>query len=497
MSEYSIEMKDIVMEFDGVRALDMVDFRLEKGEIRGLVGKNGAGKSTLMKIINGVYVQTAGNLRFFGKEIPKNTSVKQREKTVSMIYQDYSLAGEMSVVHNIFMGDEPKKLGLIDDKACLEKVREFFRSLDIQIDPLEKVKNLSVGDMQFVEIAKAIIKNTGIILMDEPTAALDVEATQKFFSIIEKLKERGYSMVISTHHLKQIMQVCDSVSVICDGKNALEAKIADTTLDEIIYHMLGQTDYIQKKRIPKPPSAEKPLLVLKDLTSKSSPAPMSLEVYPGEVLGLAGLKGSGRTEILSTIFGIDPPTGGSISLDGEKRKIRSPHQAIENGIFLVPENRHTQGLSLMHSVYDNALLPILPRLVKHLFIDDNKGGQVVDDIIDSLMVKTPNKEITISKLSGGNQQKVVLGKALKSEPKIMLMDDPAYGVDIHAKNDISAAIERFTESGGGVIYVSSELSEMLENCDRILIIKYGKIVGEIKEIPTSDQTEDSLLAAIQ
>ncbi len=499
MNECPIEMQDIIMEFSGVRALDGIDFKLEKGEIRGLVGKNGAGKSTLMKIINGVYTQTSGTVKFFGKEISKNTSVKEREETVSMIYQDYSLVGEMPVFQNIFINSEPVKTGLIDDKGCVAQVQEFFDSMGIKIDPLEKVKNLSTGDMQLVEIAKAIIKKTSIILMDEPTAALDAEATVKFFEIIYKLKEQGYTIVISTHHLKQIMEICDSVTVIRDGKVAMNRQISETSLEEIISAMLGDTSYHGRKlRAHREENTGKPLLELKNITSKVIKEPLSLQVYPGEVVGLAGLKGAGRTEIFNCIYGIDPIKSGEILIEGKPVHVKLPGDAIKNGIFLVPENRHTQGLSLMHSLYDNALLPILPSLVKKkALIDDKKGAEIVDDIIQVMKVKTPDRKVTISKLSGGNQQKVVVGKALKSNPKIMMMDDPTYGVDIHAKVDISNSIDQFTDQNYGVLYVSSELGEMIENCDRILIVKYNQIVGEIKDVPNANLTEDSLMAAIQ
>lgn len=495
----AIEMRGIVMDFSGVHALDGVDFTLRRGEVMGLVGKNGAGKSTLMKIINGVYTQTEGTVSFFGEKIGKTVGVKMRNETVSMIYQDYSLVGEMTVAENMYLNGEPIKGGLIDDKICQKKAKEFFDSMHININPADKLKKLSTGDMQLVEIAKAIARETKIILMDEPTAALDAEATTKFFEIVNLLKEQGYSIVISTHHLQHIMMICDRVTVIRDGKVSMVREIAETTLDEIIAEMLGEKGFRSvQTRPPKSFEGEKPILSVKNITSQVIRAPLSFELYPGEVLGLAGLKGAGRTEIFNCLFGLDPARQGEIVLDGKPVRIHSTRDAIRNRLFLIPENRHTQGLSLMHSLYDNALLPILGRLTqKRLLIDDRKGKKIVDHIISSMKVKTPDAKITISKLSGGNQQKVVVGKALSSQPRVMLMDDPTYGVDIHARKDITAAISDYTDSGCGVIFVSSELSEMIENCDRILLIKYNRIVGEIRDIPNSGLTEDSLMAAIQ
>ncbi|MCI8275069.1 MAG: sugar ABC transporter ATP-binding protein [Lachnospiraceae bacterium] len=495
----AVEMHDIVMEFSGVRALSGVEFCLRQGQIMGLVGKNGAGKSTLMKIINGVYTQTEGTVSFFGQNIDKNVSVKERERTVAMIYQDYSLVGEMTVAENIFLNAEPLQRGLISDRTCVRKVQEFFDSMGIPIDPREKVKNLSTGDMQLVEIAKAIMKHTKVILMDEPTAALDAEATAKFFEILSRLKEQGYSIVISTHHLQHIMDICDSVTIIRDGRACMTGAVAETTLEEVIAQMLGETGFQAVQSRPYCSFESKaPLLQVKNVTSKVIREPFSLEVRPGEVVGLAGLKGAGRTEIFNCIFGIDPPESGEVILEGKRLKVRNPGDAIRDGLFLIPENRHTQGLSLMHTLYDNALLPILENLSRgRFFINDRQGRQIVEDIIRTMQVKTPGSDVAISKLSGGNQQKVVVGKALKSEPKVLLMDDPTYGVDIHAKGDITAAISRFTDEGGGVLFVSSELVEMIENCDRILIVKYNRIVGEIRDVPKAGLTEDSLMAAIQ
>jgi len=496
MSEYTIEMKDIVMEFDGVRALDKVDFKLKKGEIHGMVGKNGAGKSTLMKIIQGVYTQTSGRVFYDGVEIPPSMSIKERERTISMIFQEYSLAGEMTVSQNIFLNFEPIKNGLIDDATCVKKVKQFLSTIGISIDPLSKVMDLSTGDMQLVEIAKAIIRNTSVILMDEPTAALDAEATKKFFGIVRKLRDDGYSIVISSHHLKDIMAVCDSVTVIRDGKVTLDAEIRETSLNQVISSMLGETVFRQKKkRASKKINHKAPVLSVKEISSKNRNASISFNLFPGEVVGLAGLKGSGRTEIFNNLFGIDPITSGEIEMNGKKVHINSPEIAIRSGIFLIPENRHTQGLSLMHTLYDNMLLPILSKITERLVVNDKRGKSIVQNMIKSLSIKTPSIETKISQLSGGNQQKVVVGKALSSESKVMLMDDPMYGVDIHAKSEIADAIENFTKEGNAVLFVSSELDEITENCNRIIIIKEGRMTKEYED--ASKITEDALMAAIQ
>lgn len=496
MENNLIELKDIKMEFGAVKALDHVDFHLKKGEIRGLVGKNGAGKTTLMKIIEGVYTQTSGKVFINGKEVPKTTSVKERSKTISMIFQEYSLADELSVAQNIFLNSEPIKNGIIDDKFCVKEVKRFFDDFGIFINPREKVKNLSTGDMQVVEIAKAIIRETRSVLMDEPTAALDAEASKKFFETVIRLKSKGYSIVISTHRLKDIVDFCDSVTVLRDGKVTLDDDIDAVSLNTIISAMLGEKNItnLQKKN-HREIERNIPILSVKNLASKIRPEPINFNVFPGEIVGFAGLKGSGRTEIFNTLFGIDQLTHGEINIDGKKINIESPDDAIKNGIFLVPENRLTQGLCLLHTLYDNMLLPILDRLKNILLINDKRGKKIVREMITSLTIKTPGIKALMSQLSGGNQQKVVIGKALASQSKIMLMDDPMYGVDIHAKREIADAMDRFVSQGNAVLFTSSELTEVISNCDRILIIKNGNICEELSNV--EGLTEDFLLTAIQ
>ncbi len=496
MDEYVVELRNIAMRFDGVQALDDVNFNLKKGEIRGLVGKNGAGKSTLMKIIEGVYTQTSGNILFNGTEISRSISIRQREKIVSMIFQEYSLAEELTVAQNIFLNFEPVKNGMIKDGECVKKVKEFFGGLGIGIDPLAKVRDLSTGDMQLVEIAKAVIRNTSVILMDEPTAALDAMATQKFFDFIIKLKGKGYSIVISSHHLNDIMEICDSVTVLRDGKVTLDKDIRETSLEQVISCMLGDTVYKnQKERTLQKIERKAPLLSVKNISSKNRNAAVSFDLYPGEIVGLAGLKGSGRTEIFNNLFGIDPIISGEIFMNGKKVFVKSPEKAIQSGIFLIPENRHTQGLSLMHTLYENMLLPIVSKLARILLVDDRAGKMIATDMIQSLSIKTPSVDAKISELSGGNQQKVVVGKALSSHSKVMLMDDPMYGVDIQAKLEIADAMEKFTREGNAILFVSSELEELAQYCDRIFIVKDFHITEEYKD--TVQLTEDVLMAAIQ
>lgn len=496
MQTYAVETDSISINFGAVQALKDVEFKLKAGEIRGLVGKNGAGKSTLVKVLNGIHHQKAGSLRIFGNEITKATPPEVRRQFLSMIYQEFSLIPEMTVIENVFLNVEPMKGPLVDDKTTYGLVKNFFDSMEVDIEPHEKVKNLNTSDMQFVEISKAVLQNKRILLMDEPTAALEADQTDKLFRLIRKLKDRGISIVLITHHLHHIMQLCDSVTVLRDGQVVLDEQTENIDLQDVIYHMLGDKGFSERRRKFKAIESKKPLLVMQDVRSKNSRYPISLELYSGEVLGLAGLKGSGRTEILNTLFGIDPALSGSITLNGREVILTNPNEAYSSGLSLIPENRHTQGLSLMHSVYFNTILPILDRLGQ-TFVDDRQGKSLTNHFVERLNIRTDDILASVSNLSGGNQQKVVIAKSLANEPKVMLMDDPTYGVDIHAKSEIMNIIDEFTSQGNGVILVSSDLKELLQNCDRILIVKEQRIVQEIRDVLATDVTEEELENLIQ
>lgn len=498
VKEYAIEMENISMSFDGVEALQKADLNLEAGKIMGLVGKNGAGKSTLLNIIHGIYRQKTGNIKFFGKKIDESTSIEEREKTISMIYQDFSLIPGMSVTENIFLNVEPKKNLLINDNKMISEVNQFFNKLEINIDPREKVKNLDVSDMQFVEIAKAILRNKKILLMDEPTSALEIEQTQKLFDLVKQLRKQGISIIFITHHLQHIMEICDNITVLRDGQVVLSEEIKNVELHDIIESMLGGINYSQQKRKYKSISKkDHPLLKVENISSKNNPRGISFELYSGEVLGLAGLKGSGRTELLNNLFGIEPVETGRIILGGKVVNVSSPSRAVNHGIFLIPENRQVQGLSLDHSLYANMIMPLLDRIKRFSFVDDREGASIVNKYIKKLEIQAKDIFDRVSNLSGGNQQKVVISKALATKPKILLMDDPTYGVDIQAKVEIMKIVKDFTREGTGVIFVSSELEELLLNCDRILAIKNNEIINEINDVLQGNYSINKLVLAIQ
>lgn len=498
-SAYALELRHLDMKFHDLQVLYDVDFTLRPGEIKGLVGKNGAGKSTLLKIVQGLHTPTAGTIRIFGKEIPPSAPMQERGQTVGMVYQDFSLIADMSVVENMFLNDEPHKGLLIDKKQCIARARALFDKYGINIDPLERVGNLNTSDMQMVEICKQIVREKKILLLDEPTAALEAEQASKLYSIIRQLKQEGISAVFITHHLKEIMENCDSVDVLRDGRLVMSSDVKDVTLNDIISAMLGESsgEFVRQHTYAHI-TREKPLLEMNNVTSATLQSPISLKLYPGEVLGIAGLKGSGRTELFHILFGLDRQTGGEILLDGRRLTLKKPGDAVRAGIFLIPENRQTQGLSLEHSIYRNVTLPWLKSLRgSGGLLDDKRGKKTVGRLLQDLQVKYERQEAQVQSLSGGNQQKIVIAKALGAHPKILLMDDPTYGVDVHAKAQIMGIVNDFKKEGGSVIFVSSELEEIAYNCDRVLVMHRHRIVGEMLNEREGDITQEQLTAAIQ
>jgi ribose transport system ATP-binding protein len=493
----AIEMKGISMSFDGVEALKNVDFSVQQGEIHGLAGKNGAGKSTLMKVLTGVHTQTHGTIRIFGEDIEKHMHVRSRERWISMIFQEFSLIPELSVVQNIYFNAEPKRLFLIRDGECERIVRDFFQTIDLQIDPREKVKNLSTAEMQLVEISKSVLKQKKILIMDEPTAALEMQQKERLFTLIRLLKEQGVSIIFITHNLDDMMKISDRVSVIRNAERVLTKDIGELSLNEVIDQMLGDKQYVSARRSWKQIDASSPLLSVRNLSCRGRVKNVTFQLSRGEVLGLAGLKGSGQTDILNELFGVTTRGTGEIRIGDRQLTIRRTKDAIAKGIILVPGNRQVQGLILRHSLYFNVTLPIL-RLLRRLFlINDRKGSSIVQEFVNRLEIKMSSIASPVSSLSGGNQQKVVLSKALATHPSIMLLDDPTFGVDIHAKSEIVKIVEEFAVRGNGVLFVSSDLEELLLNCDRILVIKNGEITKEFADVLKGGLTLRELTATVQ
>ncbi|OEF25732.1 sugar ABC transporter ATP-binding protein [Vibrio rumoiensis] len=494
MDTLAIEVRKIKKGFDGNPVLKDVNFTLKAGEVHALVGQNGAGKSTLVKLINGYHQRDGGDIKVFGKA-SRFASPKQAQlEGISMVYQDLSLIPSLSVADNIFLTEQSKKSALISNRERVKRAKPFLDMLDVDISPSQKVETLSVGEQQFIEIAKALAMNAKVLVLDEPTASLSNNEINDLFKVITTLKEKGISIIYITHYLSDIMRICDAVTVLRDGYTVLETQTKNTTIDELVEAMLGNktsTNLTWERQALA--NEQVPLLELQNVSTAELDN-VSLTVMPGQVVGLAGLLGSGRTEILEAIYGLTPLTKGKLLVNGKEVKISSPRHAIETGINMVPEDRRSQGLVLDFSVEDNVLMASFDRISRSMVLDKSKGQLIVENAIKKLGVKTTGASQSVRFLSGGNQQKVVIGKCLSTDAKILLLDDPTFGIDINAKYEIMKIVNQYVAQGNGVIFVSSEYAEVGSFCDVIYVVNKGRIVNHYSG---QRMTEDQLLAAVQ
>lgn len=495
MNENVLEMHDIEKQFNGVPVLKKMNFSLKKGEVHALLGGNGAGKSTLMKILNGVYTKDAGQIRIDGQEVELHGAEDAHKKGIAMIYQEFSLLPSMSVADNIFIKREWKKGGLIDDRKNVKKAEELLKWLEIDnIDPRVAVKTLDVGYWQMIEIAKALSQDAKILVMDEPTSSLSKAETDALFKVIRQLKEKGISIIYISHRMAEVFEICDRVTILRDGVNVATIESDDTTMEEVIDKMLDVSAKTSFERVER--NFKKygdPVLSVKNFSYGNKLEDVSFDLYPGEILGLAGLMGSGRTELVESIFGIRSIWTGEVSVGGEP--VKGKKDAMKKGIALVPEDRRQEGLILQHSIQSNFMLPSVRQMRKGFLIDDKKGADVSREYIEKLLIKADNIKQMVMLLSGGNQQKVVLGKWLARSPKILILDEPTIGVDIGAKGEILRIIRKLADEGVAVLMISSELSEMVAACDRILVL-YNRTIN--KELSGREiESEEVLHHAIQ
>jgi ribose transport system ATP-binding protein len=495
-----LQMKQICKSFNGISVLNNVHFELCEGEVHALMGGNGAGKSTLMKILTGVYERDSGSVRIHDTEVQIKTMKDAVAQGISMIFQEFSLVPTLTVAQNIFLAREPRKAGFIDDKECIRLTRELLKDLNMDIHPEAKVGDLGVGYWQMTEIAKALSQKTKILVMDEPTSSLTKSETEILFQLIDKLKSKGISIIYISHRMDEIFQISDRITILGDGKNIVTIDTDKIDMDTLIQHISGKS--IQKQiAFGQEETNHKmkgtPVLEVKNLISGDRVNGVSFQLYPGEVLGIAGLMGSGRTETLRALFGIDPVSQGEILLKGQPVTVKNPKQAIELGLAFVPEDRRMQGLVLDHSVKENTLLPLITNKFKSPFIDDRKGNQITKEWIQKLNIKTDSIFKTARLLSGGNQQKIVFAKWLATLPDILLLDEPTIGVDIGAKTEIIEIVRQLADSGKSIVLVSSELAELIAASDRIIIFKKGKVTGQLlrSEISSEEDLEHAIQSA--
>lgn len=475
-----LKMTGIEKRFKGVYALKNFNFSLKEGEILALIGENGAGKSTLMKILSGIYEKDSGTIEYFGKQLEVNSPKEAEEKGISIVHQELNLMNHLTVAQNIFIGHEPlNSIGLIDDNLMIKKAKSIFKGMNVDINPSDKIGSLTVGKQQLVEIAKALIHNSKILILDEPTAALTEAETKELFRIIKDLQLTGVSIVYISHRLEELFIISDRITVIRDGEYIDTKLTKETNKDEIVNLMVGRVIYETPKTESKVPQDAKEILRVENLTVQGIIKDISFSLKEGEILGFAGLMGAGRTEIARAIFGADKFDSGKIFVNGKQVYIKSPVDAIKNGIGYLSEDRKRYGLALGLSVSENMMMGNYNKFSHFLMVKKKDINKTAKEEVKSLNIKTPSINQLVKNLSGGNQQKVVIANWLIKECKILIFDEPTRGIDVGARSEIYSLMERLVSMGKSIIMISSDLVEVLRMSDRILIMSEGKKTGEL------------------
>ena len=482
-----LTLEDIYKTFGGIHALSGVSFNLKDGEIHALVGENGAGKSTLIKIITGAYVPDKGSIKVQGKRFSQLTPELSRNLGISVVYQEFNLLPEFSVAENIFLADQPlNKFGLINIKKRAKDAYELLKILGAEktIDPNELVKNLTVGEQQIVEITKALAANAKVIIMDEPSAVLPARELDRLFEIIKKLRSEGKGIIYISHRINEVFELADRVTILKDGHSVATKNVADTNTNELVQLMVGRT--LTDMYPPQTNTPGEVLLEVKDLCIEGNVFDINFVVREGEVVGLAGLGGSGRTTICRALVGLAEVQSGEIVYLGEPVP-RDPGKAAQRGLVLVPEDRKSYGLILNQTMKFNLSLPNLMKFEKFSVLSSKLENAAIEKIIAEIQIRPPNPKLYAENLSGGNQQKVVIGKWLMAKPKLVIFDEPTRGIDVGAKAEIYTQIRQLTNNGVGVIMASSELPELLGMSDRILVLHEGKLMGELSKEEFSEE----------
>ncbi len=467
----AVRMTGISKSFGGVRALDAVDFEVLAGEVHALLGGNGAGKSTILKILNGVHVPDAGEVLVHGQRLSAHTPEGARAAGIAMNFQELSLVPTLTVAENVFLTRETRdRRGLIDDADSVTRAQAIFDMLEVRVDPRATVSDLGAGQKQLTEIAKAISQDARVLILDEPSTALAVSDVERLFVFLRKLTAQGVAVIYVSHRMDEIARIADRATILRDGRHVITAPMAELPVDVMIEHIVGKRSKGLSDVARSDVARGEVLLELRDVTGPHKPEHVSLTLHRGEVLGLAGLLGSGRSALARVIAGVEPAIAGDIRLRGQGVALRRPADAIAHGIALVPEARATQGIIPAQSVADNMVMAVIGRISRRGLVDRDKVRSITDGMIARLSVKTASRDHAVSTLSGGNQQKVVIGKWLATDPDILILDEPTAGIDIGSKAEIIRLVRDLAQAGKGVIVISSELSELLTACDRILVM---------------------------
>ena len=490
-----LKMVDIEKSFPGVRALDKVSLTVKSGTVHALMGENGAGKSTLMKCLFGVYKKDNGEIFLNGKKVEFKNAKEALENGVAMVHQELNQALKLSVADNMWLGRFPKiskHLPIISQQKMFNETERIFNELGISINPKTKMSKLSISQRQMVEIAKAVSYNSKIIVFDEPTSSLNDREAEVLFKIIEMLKKKGCGIIYISHKMEEILKISDEVSIMRDGTHVTTKPSNELSIDEIIKYMVGRE--LTQRYPEKHAELGEVLLSVNDLTSMHNHLnDVSFDVHKGEIVGIAGLDGSGRTELLENIFGISARKSGYLILHNKQINNRNPREAIKNGFALLTEERRATGIFGILNIRDNTVISSLKRHSTGFVFSKRKATKSTDRSIKSMRIKTPSQEAKIRTLSGGNQQKVILGRWLLTEPEILLLDEPTRGIDVGAKYEIYQLILKLAENGKAVIMVSSEMPELLGICDRIIVMSQGKKAGEV--LPNNTSQEEIMALA--
>lgn len=486
-----LQIQDIDKSFPGVHALKSVSLTLSKGQVLALLGENGAGKSTLIKILGGAFKADKGKIVLQGIDAKLHSPKDAQENGISVIYQEFNLIPDLKVYENIFLGREKKDKIFVEKKAEIQQSLDIFEKIGVQIDPEARCRDLSIAEQQIVEIAKALSVDAGIIIMDEPSAVLTIKEVEQLFKIIKDLKNHGVGIIYVSHRLEEIFEIADSCVVLRDGLKVAATDVNRINKDELIESMVGRPIESEFPVHEKNIRGEESIRV-ENLSKGTTVQNISFTAYKGEVLGFAGLVGAGRTAVMRMIFGADTLDSGRIFLRNQKVTIRDPKDAIDNNICLLTEDRKDQGLVLDHSCQENFGLPNLDRLSNSIFVDANKEKKEFNQYVNKLKIKLSGKDQTAGNLSGGNQQKLVLAKWIARESDIIIFDEPTRGIDVGAKYEIYELIQKLIKDEKTVLLVSSELEELIQISDRILVMHEGSMKGEIKNV--SNVTQKDILS---
>jgi ribose transport system ATP-binding protein len=491
MNDVILSMTNVSKAFGPVKALKNATLELRKGEVHALMGENGAGKSTLMKVLTGIYTKDTGSIVYDSKEVEFTSPKESQEAGISIVHQELNMMNHLTVAQNIFIGRESMKMKFFTNDAEINrKAKEYFKLLNLDVNPKEVVGNLTVGKQQMVEIIKAISMNAKVVVFDEPTTALTRKETEELFKIIEDLKSKDIAIVYITHRMEEIFKITDKVTVMRDGEYVGQLETKKTTKDEIISMMVGRVIYEDPKQESNVSSDAEVVLSVKKLSAGRAVKDVSFELRKGEILGFAGLMGAGRTEVARLIFGADKKDSGEIYIKGKQTNINSPKDAVENGIGYLSEDRKQYGILLDMDVSNNTILPSLDNYIKNGLIEDKRIDDVSTRYIKDLNTKTPSTKQILRNLSGGNQQKVVIAKWLARDCDILIFDEPTKGIDVGAKSDIYSLMNELTKQGKSIIMISSDMTEVLRMSDRIAVMCEGRKTGELS---IEDSTQEKIL----